>query len=337
MIPQEGEHISEDRNNQPRREPLYEEEQPEVAVVVPCYKVSSHLEDVLTTIPPLVRRIIVVDDGCPHDSGRVAERLSEKDNRITVIRHSRNKGVGGAMITGYRAALETNAQIVVKMDGDGQMDPNYLGALIRPLLDGTADYAKGNRFRDFDALKQMPRIRLFGNSTLSFLVKAASGYWNIMDPTNGYTAIHRRALEKLDLEQVSEDFFFESDMLIQLNLIDAVVSDVPMKAVYRDEPSSLRIGKVLVKFPSKLMRGMARRVFLRYFVYDFNMASVYILIGLPMLVFGTLFGIVQWIDSAVSGVPKSAGTIMLAALPVILAFQMLLQAVQIDIFRTPRR
>lgn len=227
--------------------------------------------------------------------------------------------------------------IAIKIDGDGQMDPAYIGDLIEPLISDRADYTKGNRFRDFKALKSMPKVRLFGNSILSFLVKCSSGYWNIMDPTNGYTAIHRRVLERLNLQRISKRFFFESDMLINLNVINAVVKDVAIPARYGKEKSSLKVTRVLFQFPPKLLAGLVKRIFLKYFVYDFNMASVYILVGLPMFMLSVIFGIKEWIESIVTGVPRTAGTIMLIALPIIVSFQMLLQAIQIDIASVPKR
>lgn len=309
---------------------------PIVGVVIPCYLVAPHLESVLASIPAMVTHIIVVDDACPDNSGLIAQRFAQHDKRITVVFHEKNQGVGGATITGYRKAMSLGCDITVKIDGDGQMDPELIPALISPLVARSADYVKGNRFREFEALGRMPKTRLFGNSALSFLVKVVSGYWNIMDPTNGFTAIHTRCLAKLDLDGIARDFFFESDMLVHLNLIDAVVQELPMKAKYGNETSSLKIGRVLAEFPFKMLRRLMKRVFFRYFVYDFNMASVYILAGVPLLTFGLVFGVAQWIDSIVSGTPKTAGTIMVAALPIILAFQMLLQAIQIDIDRTPR-
>ena len=234
-------------------------------------------------------------------------------------------------------ALELGAQIVVKLDGDGQMDPRYIDSLIGPLTADKADYTKGNRFQDFTALKLMPKSRLFGNSALSFLVKAASGYWNIMDPTNGYTAIHRRALEKLNLDNLSRRYFFESDMLINLNVINAVVRDIGMPALYGDEKSSLKAHRAVLQFPPRLLRGLIKRIFLKYFLYDFNMASVYLIVGLPLFAFGVIFGLAEWVASITTGTPKSAGTIMLVALPIIVSLQMLLQAISIDISQVPRK
>ncbi len=169
-----------------------------IAVVVPSYKVSKHILQVINDIPKFINHVIVIDDKCPQNSGMIAE--SSDDKRVIVCYHEVNQGVGGAVVTGYKKAMELGADIVVKIDGDGQMDVNYMQQLIEPLIDGKADYTKGNRFADFKALRQMPKIRLLGNSGLSFLVKASSGYWNMMDPTNGYTAINKHALGELDLK-----------------------------------------------------------------------------------------------------------------------------------------
>lgn len=306
-----------------------------IAVVIPSYKVSKHIVEVINDIPEFVSHIIVIDDKCPQDSGKIAE--SSDDNRVMVCHHEVNQGVGGAVVTGYKKALELNADIVVKIDGDGQMDINYMQKLIQPLLDGKADYTKGNRFTDFKALRSMPKVRLFGNSGLSFLVKAASGYWNMMDPTNGYTAISKHALEELDLDSLAKRYFFESDMLINLNIENAVVKDVEIPAKYGDEESSLSITKTFFGFPPKLFKGLCKRIFLKYFVYDFNMLSVYLIMGLPMVVFGTIFGIYHWINAAIVNIETPVGTVMLAVLPIILGTQFLLQAIQIDMNTIPRK
>ena len=183
----------------------------------------------------------------------------------------------------------------------------------------------------------MPTVRLLGNSGLSFLLKAASGYWTMLDPTNGYTAIHARALEKLELDRLDRRYFFESDLLIRLGTVSAVVVDVPMEARYADENSSLNIPRTMIEFPLKILRGLLRRLFLRYFIYDFNMASVYLMFSVPLLLFSFLFGIYQWIDSSQTGIPRPLGTIMVVIIPLILGFQMLLQAIAFDVASTPRR
>ena len=209
--------------------------------------------------------------------------------------------------------------------------------LIQPIVDIKADYTKGNRFTDFKALRQMPKIRLLGNSGLSFLVKASSGYWNMMDPTNGYTAINKHALEELDLDNIAKRYFFESDMLINLNIENATVIDVDIPAKYGDEESSLSITKTLFGFPPKLFKGFCKRIFLKYFIYDFNMLSLYLVLGLPMVLFGTLWGSYKWIEAIITGIEASTGTVMLSVLPIILGTQFLLQAIQIDMNNIPKK
>ena len=307
-----------------------------VAVIIPSYKVARHLDAVLTGLPTPIDHMLVVDDCCPPGSGDVAAARVAIDPRIEVLRHPVNRGVGGAMITGYRRALDLGCDIAIKIDGDGQMDPNELPRLIAPLAEDRADYAKGNRFRHFHALKAMPMARLIGNSALSFLVKAASGQWGVVDPTNGYTAIHRRALADLELERLAPRYFFESDMLIELGIAGRPVEDVAMPARYGDEVSSLSIARVLVEFPPLLLKGFLRRLLIRYFVADFTLTSVYLLVGLPMLLCGISLGVEQWFCSITSGIPRSAGTVMLAAMPTILGFQLLLQAIAQDVQAAPR-
>jgi len=233
-----------------------------VVVVIPSYNVANHILEVIHDIPDFVQHIIVIDDKCPQESGYIVQTLN--NSRITVIYHDVNQGVGGAVISGYKKAINLGADIVVKIDGDGQMDTNYIETLIQPIIDGKADYTKGNRFVDFKALAKMPKIRLFGNSGLSFLVKAASGYWTMMDPTNGYTAIRRQTIENLELDKLDKRYFFESDMLINLNIENAVIVDIPIPAKYGDEKSSLSIAHTLFGFPPKLFKGLCKRIFLKY-------------------------------------------------------------------------
>ena len=305
-----------------------------IAVVIPSYNVAQHIANVILGIPKNIEHIIVVDDKCPHNSGKIAEELG--DARVCVVYHGENKGVGGAVISGYKKALELGADIVIKIDGDGQMDTAYLQALIQPIVDQEADYTKGNRFTDFKALAKMPKIRLFGNSGLSFLVKAASGYWTVMDPTNGYTAISRQAIENLELDKIARRYFFESDMLIHLNIENAVVVDIPIPAKYGDEKSTLSITRTLFGFPPKLFKGLVKRIFLKYFIYDFNMISIYLIFGIPFLTFGLVFGLYHWITASET-TSTPVGTVMLAVLPIILGIQFLLQAIQIDINNIPKK
>jgi glycosyltransferase involved in cell wall biosynthesis len=305
-----------------------------IAVIIPCYKVSEQIRSVLLSIPDGVDKIIVVDDDCPECTGKLVASLN--DDRVDVIYHRANKGVGGAVKSGYRRALELNYDIMIKIDGDGQMNPGLIKEFADPLKRDIAHYTKGNRFFDFESLKKMPKIRLIGNSILSFIIKFASGYWNLLDPTNGYTAISRSALERIDLNKIADSYFFEIDMLIKLNIADCIVTDIPVRAVYGDEKSSLTISRILCSFPFKIFTGCIKRYFFKYFIYNFNMASVYLLFGIPMFLFGVGKGIYEWLNSIATGVPRSTGTIMLVVLPIILGFQMLLNAINIDIYSVPK-
>ena len=311
-------------------------ENKKLAVVIPTFKAAAHLKDVINGLPPKVDYIIVVDDCCPQKSGEIAVEMQKTDSRILTIWHQQNKGVGGATISGYKKALELDCDIIVKMDSDDQMDPAYLPDLIRPVVDGKAGYSKGNRFVDFKALRSMPGFRLFGNSILSFLVKACSGYWNMMDPTNGYTAIKKETLQKINLDKISNRYFFETDMLIRLNIQNTVVKDIPIPARYGDEKSNLSIRNTIFRFPYLLVKGLIKRFILKYLIYDFNMASVYVLTGLPMLLWGLFYGLFKWLENTINGVATPTGTIMLSVLPLILGTQFLIAAINIDINSTPK-
>ena len=308
-----------------------------IAVVIPVYRAENEIRSVLLGIPRFVRHIIVVDDASPDSSADLVTTVAKKDKRITLIRHAKNQGVGGAMVSGFKQALALGTEIVIKVDGDGQMDPHYLPALLTAVISGGADYAKGNRFRDFTSLQQMPLVRRVGNLGLSFLTKAATGYWNLFDPTNGYFAIRADVLTQLPLDKLDKGYFFETSMLAHLYLLDACVQDVTIPARYRNETSSLSVRRALFEFPFKLTRTFLRRIVLKYFIFDFSMMSIYLLTGIPLLLFGLIFGTVKWIQYAQIGVPAPTGTVILPTLSVILAIQILLSAIEIDLNATPRK
>lgn len=307
---------------------------PLIAVVVPCYRVKNQVLDVLAKIGPDVARIICVDDACPEGSGQHIEEHN-KDPRVQVLRLQKNEGVGGAVIAGYRAALQQGADIVVKLDGDGQMDPRLIPAFTRPLALGIADYAKGNRFYDLEYLSAMPVLRLIGNAVLSFMSKFSTGYWSIVDPTNGFTAAHAKVLRLLPFDKISRRWFFESDMLFRLNTVGAVVVDIPMESVYADEKSNLRIGEVLFEFLWKHARNYLKRLFYNYFLRGFSIATIELVLGLVLTAFGVSFSLVEW--SAAEGRHEfaSAGTVMIGALSIIIGFQLLLSFLSEDMRSQP--
>jgi glycosyltransferase involved in cell wall biosynthesis len=240
------------------------------------------------------------------------------------------------MVTGYRAALEAGADVVVKVDGDGQMDPAFIPRFTKALALGQADYTKGNRFYDLESLRAMPRVRLFGNSMLSLVNKISSGYWDVMDPTNGYTAIHRTVLARLPLTKIDRGYFFESDMLLRLYTLRAVVRDVPMTSHYDDETSNLRIRRVLFTFPFKYLRATCKRIFYSYFLRDFNAGTLQLLCAILIGGTGAAYGAAKWMLSIRSGIPATSGEVMIAGLPVLVGVQFLLAALQFDIQNVPR-
>jgi glycosyltransferase involved in cell wall biosynthesis len=308
-----------------------------IAAVVPAYRVEGQIQAVLRELPPYLKHVVVVDDASTDRTAALVQAAAKRDRRILLLRHERNRGVGAAMITGFQKARDLGAEIIVKIDGDGQMDILHLPALLAPLVQGRADYAKGNRFRDFAALRKMPLIRRIGNMGLGFLAKAATGYWNLFDPTNGFLAIRAEALAQLPLDQIDRGYYFEISMLSNLYLLGAVVQDVPMPALYRDEVSNLAVARVLLEFPFKLLGTFVRRVLLKNFLYDFSMVSIYVLIGLPLLLFGMIFGGIKWVQYWRLGVPAPTGTVILPTLSVLLGIQLLLSAVESDLRSVPKR
>ncbi|WP_339728437.1 glycosyltransferase [uncultured Gimesia sp.] len=305
-----------------------------IAVVIPCYKVHQQILDVISKIGSECSLIYVVDDCCPEHTGKLVES-TVTDERVHVIYHAENEGVGGAVISGYRAAIANGADIIVKVDGDGQMDPRLIPSFVEPILSGEADYTKGNRFYLLEEIRAMPKIRLWGNSILSFMSKVSTGYWNLFDPTNGYTAIHAEVARYLPFRKISKRYFFETDMLFRLNTSRAVVVDIPMHARYEDEESNLKISTVITEFFYKHLRNIIKRIFYNYYLRDLSLASFELVLGCCLFTFGFCFGIYSWLDSLALGTTTSAGTVMLAALPILMGLQFILAFLGYDISRVP--
>ena len=306
-----------------------------IAVVIPSYKVTAQIQAVIAKIGPDVDRIYVVDDACPDGSGRLVQ-TQVTDARVQVIFCAANLGVGGAVMAGYRAALADGCDCIVKIDGDGQMDPQLLPQFVAPILEGRADYTKGNRFFNLEDVQAMPFARLVGNAALSFMCKASSGYWSIFDPTNGYTAISRQAALLLPLDKISPRYFFETDMLFRLGTFGAVVQDIPMRAVYGTEKSNLSVKREVFSFALGHLRNFSKRILYNYFLRGFSVASVELVLAVGFLLFGGSYGLTKWIQSALSGVHASSGEVMLAALPVIVGVQLLISFIGFDMQSQPK-
>lgn len=305
-----------------------------IHVVIPAYNVAVQIGNVLKGLPSFVDAVTVVDD-CSTDDTLEAARASA-DGRVAVLTSPVNRGVGGAMVGGFRDALGHPDGIIVKMDGDDQMDPAYLPRLLDPIIDGRCDYAKGNRFLFDRELAVMPKPRLVGNFILTFFTKLASGYWNVFDPQNGYLAIHSAALRLLDLDRLARRYFFENDMLINLNIFDLRVKDVPIPARYGNERSSMSIAKVLCSFPLHLFHGYWYRFYRKHVLRDFSAVALFMLTGLPLLSFGVCFGAYTWLQSFLRNQFASTGTVMLSVLPFLVGFELVLQALVLEIKETPK-
>ena len=303
--------------------------------MVPCYRERSTVLEVLGKFGPEVAHIILVDDACPDGTGAWVEAECT-DPRVQVITHAANQGVGGATLTGYSRAIQLGADIIVKVDGDGQMDPSMIPRLVRPILEGDTDYAKGNRFFRLQGISSMPKMRLVGNLVLSFASKVSSGYWKIFDPTNGITAIHVKVAKILPLDHVDKSYFFESDMLYHLNVNRAVVSDVPIDAIYGGETSHLRISRILLPFACKHFVNFLKRLIINYIFQDFSFASVQLLLGLVLAAFGIIFGGINWYESVSTGVVAVTGVIVLAALTFSFGAILLLGFLNFDIHNQPQ-
>jgi dolichol-phosphate mannosyltransferase len=301
-----------------------------IAVVIPCYKVKNHILKVLASIGDEINQIYIVDDKCPENSGDFVKN-NTSDTRIKILYNEFNLGVGGAVKAGYKQALADGCDVVIKLDGDGQMNPADIPDLIAPIINNHADYTKGNRFSTIEDVKDMPTVRLLGNSALSIITKLSSGYWHLFDPTNGYTAIHASALKMLNLDKISNRYFFESDILFRLNTINAVVVDVPMRCIYADEVSGLNVLKSIPEFLGKNAKNFAKRIFYNYFLRNFNIASLQLVFGAILLLFGLVYGGLNWFEAAQTNIPASTGNVVLPALAIILGFQLLLSFLNYDI------
>jgi glycosyltransferase involved in cell wall biosynthesis len=302
---------------------------PKIAVVIPCYKVSKQILHVISRVPAEITYILLVDDKCPEKTGEyVAKNIN--DSRVTILTNPENLGVGGATKIGYLKAITLGADVIVKIDGDGQMNPEDILKLTRVISGGLCDYSKGNRFFSIKNVKEMPFVRKFGNVVLSFMSKLSTGYYEIFDPNNGFTAISSDFLSQLPLDEIDNRYFFESDMLYQLNLLGAKVIDVSLPAIYRDESSSLKIWESVIVFPKKHLRNFTKRIMYTYYLRDFNIASVQLLTGTIFFWWGTILGMGTWFHNMRNGVPSATGTIMLVGILIITGLQLFLSFLNFD-------
>ncbi len=303
-----------------------------VAAVVPAYNEEKLIGRTIMTMPDFVDMIIVIND-CSKDQ-TLARAREVNDPRVSIIDHQKNTGVGGSIIDGHKLALELGADVNVVMAGDGQMNPDYLPDLLDPIADQGYEFTKANRFFSRRALVGMPKIRLLGSVFLSFATKVGSGYWNLFDPQNGYTAIHRNALLRLDLSRIARGYAFENDLLIWLNIANARAKDIPIPAVYGEEVSSMKIRKVAGAIGMLLIKGFWRRMLLKHVLASFSPVALLFFTGLLLVTYGTIVGI--WVVVETLGPPvASTASVLLAVGPLLSGIHMLISALTLDIQSTP--
>jgi glycosyltransferase involved in cell wall biosynthesis len=303
-----------------------------VTAVVPAHNEEALIGKTIKGMPELVDHIVVVDDASTDETSRMV--TDADDPRVVLIRHETNTGVGGAIVDGHRAALDLGSQVNVVMAGDAQMDPDYLPALLDPIADDGYGFTKANRFFAREALAGMPLSRLLGSTVLSFATKLASGYWNLFDPQNGYTAVTREALSRLDLRRLASGYAFENDLLIWLNIAAVRAKDVPVPAVYGDEVSGMRLHKVIPQIGRLLLVGFWRRMMRKYVVPSFSPVALMLFTGLLLCAVGTLIGI--WVTlHSLGEATASAGSVLLAVGPLLVGINMLVHALTLDIQATP--
>lgn len=303
-----------------------------IAAVVPAYCEEAHIASVITTMPQTVDIIVVVDDCSPDRTFDVA--TATNDPRLTVIRLEENQGVGGAIMTAHQAALDQGSDINVVFAGDGQMDPHYLPELLDPIVEGGYGFTKANRFYSSKSFHGMPVHRVLGNVILSLLNKLASGYWNLFDPQNGYTATSREVLKRLDFDRIARRYEFENDFLMNLNILGVRAKDVPIPAMYANEVSTIKLRKVIPALIRLLTRGFFRRILLKYVIGTFSPIALFLFTGSALLLWSLLFGI--WVLYETIGPSvASTGTVLLCVAPGLVGIQLLLTALQLDIQASP--
>ena len=297
---------------------------------MPAFNESKHIANVIGTMPSFVDHVLVVDDASTDNTVEVAS--SVRDARLEIIRRDQNIGVGAAILTGHRRAIDLGADISVVMAGDGQMDPDFLPSLLDAIVEAKYDYAKGNRFMA-EGLEKMPRLRILGNTVLSFLTKAASGYWSIFDSQNGYTAIRTSTLRRLPLNRIAQGFNFENDMLVRLNIIGSRVKDVAIPARYGNERSKVRLGSFAVTTLAFLFKAFHSRLYRKYLLDDLHPFALLYISAMLLLTWSLSFSSYLIYSRLLRPelLSPSTGTVMLAIVPLFVGIQFLLTALLIDL------
>lgn len=301
-----------------------------VAAILPCYNEEKLIAKTVNTLPDFVDFIIAVDDQSKDHTWKIIKDLAKKNKRVVPIQNEVNQGIGGAYIHGFNVAQEKNADLIFTMAGDAQCNQNYMPNMIDTLLDENLDYVKANRFVHLEELKQMPTFRRVGNTVITILTKFSSGYYSIFDSQNGYGVFKRKTIEKLPFEHIGRRYDYENTLLIALAIMGAKIKDEPVPAIYGDEQSTIPVFKTTMRALNVVWKGFWRRIYHKYVLINFHPIALFIFGGLLLGSLGFLFGLYLVIAKLAADVTPSSGTVMLAVLPIILGFQLLLSAVTMD-------
>lgn len=305
-------------------------------VIIPYYKSGDLLIDVLDKIPNLIDFVFIIDDKSPIPLPTISE--SNYSFHIIIITHNINMGVGGAMKTGFKRALENiEIKYFFKVDSDDQMDLSQIPKLMGQLKKRRCDFVKGNRLYDIKVIMRMPFIRRLGNLALSFITKMCTGYWGVQDPTNGYFGITRKALAQLDLERLHNSYFFETSLLGELFLQDCIVSSVKMPPIYKNEVSNMNVFLIPFEFLPKLLAIFFKRIYYKYFLFDLNIGSIYLFLSFTFFVFGISFGFYHYYKNLGLGLTTPAGTVIIFALAILISFNLLLSWLDFDTKNYPKK
>lgn len=299
-----------------------------ITVVVPAHNEELLIGQTIRSMPEFVDRIIVIDDKSTDATAHRAREVG--DPRVVLIRHEHNLGVGGAILTGHQKALDLGGDIDVVMAGDAQMNPDYLTKLLDPIVEDGYGFAKANRFYNSESFEGMPLHRVIGNVVLSFMTKFASGYWQLFDPQNGYTAIGHDALRRLQFKKIASGYQFENDLLISLSILGVRAKDVPIPAVYGEEVSGMKLRKVIPQITSLLFSGFWKRIWFKYVLWSFSPIALLLFTGIFLVIWGLGWGVFDIVYALGVGSPTAASALLSVA-PLMTGIYMLIQALVLDI------
>ena len=301
-----------------------------VCVVVPAYNESTQIGKVIETMPDFIDAVVIIDDASTDNTIEIAEKYEQQSEKITLIQHDKNQGVGGTIATGYKWSRDNNYDMAVVMAGDGQMDPVDLPLLLDPVAEDRADYSKGNRLFTGEAYTKIPKIRYIGNAFLSLLTKIASGYWHVADSQSGYTVINKRALHLIDWDHMYKRYGQPNDLLTRLNVYNLRVADIPIEPVYNvGETSGLKIKKVIFTISWLLLKMFLWRLKEKYIIRDFHPLVFFYFMGLILFPLGLFSGLYLFIYRIFSG-PVAETSALFSAFLFITGMQFLLFAMWFD-------